>query len=143
MKKTSIITAAICAFILIAVTFLTIKEEPCIGKIYLSHAINTDEFSEENLKITDFNSDSSDIYLIIPVKDVEYGEKINVTWLYHKGSEYSVIQQDRIKIKNNGSGKISVYLLKRNNRYYPGDYKVIVDYNNMQSEETSFSVGTD
>jgi hypothetical protein len=140
MKKTSIIIAVIGAIILIAVAFLTLKEEPFIGKIYLSDAINTDEVSGENLKITDFNSDSSDVYLVIPIKDVKTGENINVTWLYQKGSGYRVIQQDKIKIKNNGSGKISVYLLKRNNIYYPGDYKVIVDYNNMQSEETSFSV---
>jgi len=132
MKKTSIIIAVIGAIILIAVAFLTLKEEPCIGKIYLSDAINTDEVSGENLKITDFNSDSSDVYLVIPIKDVKTGENINVTWLYQKGSGYRVIQH--------GSGKISVYLLKRNNIYYPGDYKVIVDYNNMQSEETSFSV---
>jgi hypothetical protein len=142
MKKTSIIIAAICASILIAVVFFTLKEEPAIGQIYLSGSGNADEASEENLKISDFNSDSSDIYLIIPVKDVRYGELVDVTWFHHKESGYRIIQQDRIEIENNGSGKIIAYLLKRNNRYYPGEYKVIADYNNMQVVETFFSVST-
>ena len=140
MNRFRIIILTICTAIIIAIVVLTLKPDPSIGKLYLISSDNPNNTVAEKEKITEFGADSPGIYLIIPVKDVKTGEIIETDWLYHKEGDYKTMQEDTVDIEYDGSGEIVVYLLKRDDAYYPGDYKVMVEYNDLQEIKTSFTV---
>lgn len=141
MSRTSIIILTICTAILIAVFVSTLKPDPGIGEIYLTGSDKADSTSIKDSKgETDFNAVNSSIYLMVPVKDVKAGDTINTNWLYYRENGYETVQEDTIVVEKDGSGEITVYFLKRDDAYYPGDYKAIVEYNGSDKMEASFTV---
>lgn len=139
MSKTNIIIVIICTAILIAVAVLTLKPDPGIGEIYIISSDKTAGISIENKEKMDFDTITG-IYLVIPLKDVKAGDTLGTNWLYYGEEGYKTMQEDTIAIKEDGSGEIVVYFLKRDDAYYPGDYKAIVEYNDSEKIETLFTV---
>ncbi|MCD4669933.1 MAG: hypothetical protein K8S14_05765 [Actinomycetia bacterium] len=140
MSKASIIILTICTAILIAVFVFTLKPDPGVGEIYLTSSDKAAGISIEDKGGTDFNAVNSSIYLMIPVKDVKAGDTIGTNWLYYGKEGYKTMQEDTIAVEEDGSGEIAVYFLKRDDAYYPGDYKAIVEYNDSEKTEISFTV---
>ena len=100
MSKTSIIIIIICTAIIAAVVFFTIREEPGIKDIYL---LSSKSISEDSLKdsgMTDFNSNDSNIYLVIPVAGVKSGDVLDVEWVYIGENGNEIIQRDNIGIED-------------------------------------------
>ena len=139
MSKTNIIIVTICTAILIAVAVLTLRPDPGIGEIYITSSDKAASISIEDKERTDFDTITG-IYLIIPLKDVSAGDTIGTNWLYYGEEGYETIQEDTIAVEEDGSGEIIVYFLKRDDAYYPGDYKAIVKYNDSEKTKTSFTV---
>lgn len=139
MSKTNIIILIICTAIFVAVVVSTLKPDPGIGEIYLVSSDSTVGISIEDKKISDFDTVTG-IYLIVPVKDIKAGDTINTNWIQYKEKDQNIIQEDAVTIKDDGSGEIIVYFLKRDNGYHPGDYKVVVEYNNQKKTEAFFTV---
>ena len=139
MSKTNIIIVTICTAILIAVAVLTLRPDPGIGKIYITSSDKAASISIEDKERTDFDTITG-IYLVIPLKDVSAGDTIGTNWLYYGEEGYKTMQEDTIAVEEDGSGEIVVYFLKRDDTYYPGDYKAIVEYNDSEKIETSFTV---
>ena len=141
MSKTSIIILIICTAVLAAVVMSTLRPNPGIGEVYFVESDSSDNISIENKQISDFDISDS-IYLIVPVKDVKTGDSINTNWIEYGNKEQHIIQSDTIAVQDDGSGEIIIYFLKRDGAYYPGQYKAIVEYNNLEKEEASFTVST-
>jgi len=78
--------------------------------------------------------------IIIPVKDINAGDTISTNWIYYGEEGWKIMQEDTIAVEDDGGGEIIVYFLKRDNTYYPGDYKVAVEYNNQEKTEASFAI---
>ena len=143
MSKASIVITILCTAVIAAVVFFTLREEPGMEEIYLISHENIEEASLEGTGVTDFRSQGSSIYVIIPVKDVKSGDLIDIEWVSIGDNSHQVIQKDRVEIDEEGSGNISVYFLKRDSAYYPGKYKVRAEYNGIQDKEKLFNIVND
>ncbi|HAJ95202.1 MAG TPA: hypothetical protein DCP02_03110 [Actinobacteria bacterium] len=139
MSKTNIIILIICTAIFIVVIVSTLKPDPGIGEIYLVSSDSAVGISVEDKKISDFDT-AAGIYLVIPVKDIKAGDTISTSWIQYAEDGQKIIQEDSIAVKNDGSGEIIVYFLKRDDAYYPGDYKAEVEYNNQEKAEAFFTI---
>lgn len=124
MKKRNIITIIVCTIILIIVSITIIQKKPDIENIYLSSS--KDSGSEESKQGTGyyFNSQNSDIYLIIKVRYLAPEDEIKVEWGKIEGSSYKIIQKNIVKPERKGSGKIIISLVKKDGIYSPGSYDV-------------------
>ncbi|GEM_PF-1329675 len=142
MSKTSILVIIFCTAIVSAVVFFALQEDPSpsMEDVYLFSSENIEKASPEDLRAKNFYNLNSQIYLVIPLKDVDSGDLLKVSWVFMGEDSYRIIQEDNIEIDESGSGEITVYLVRKDNAYNPGEYKVRVEYNNIQEKEASFTI---
>jgi hypothetical protein len=140
MNKISIAIIIICTAIIAVVVFFSLKEEAGIDDIYLVSCENIEEGSLEDKGTREFSSVDSTIYVVITVTGVNAGDQLNVVWIFLGEDGNEIIQRDDIEIEDEGSGTVAAYLLKADNSYRPGQYKVKVDYNGLMEKEESFTI---
>ena len=130
MKKINIIILIICTIILIIVSITTVKKKsPDIENIYLS---SDRDSGFDQLKQNDnyrFDSQNLDIYLIIEVKHLTTEDEIKARWEKIENGSCKIIQKNIVNPEQNGSGKIIISLVKKNDMYPPGSYEVRVYLN--------------
>jgi len=130
MKKINIIILIICTIILIIVSITTVKKKsPDIENIYLS---SDRDSGFDQLKQNDnyhFDSQNLDIYLIIEVKHLTTEDEIKARWEKIENGSCKIIQKNIVNPEQNGSGKIIISLVKKNDMYSPGSYEVRVYLN--------------
>jgi len=141
MSKTNIIILILCTAIFIVVIVSTLKPDPGIGEIYLVSSDDAASISIEDKKISDFDT-TTGIYLIVPVKDIKAGDTISTNWIQYAEEGQKIIQEDTIAVEYDGGGEIIVYFLKRNDTYHPGDYMIVVKYNNQEKTEAFFTISS-
>ena len=76
-----------------------------------------------------FKKSDTDIYLIIEVRHITTKDEIKVRWEKIEIDSSEIIQKNIVYPENNGSGKIIVSLVKKNNIYTPGTYTATVYLN--------------
>jgi hypothetical protein len=145
MKIRDIIIIIILTMILAIASINTLEREPEIESIYLSSDIDLDF---ERLKLENdhnFNSAESNIYLIMKVNNLTVDDNIIVKWKKTEDANaQKVVQEDAFNPVQDGSGKIVILMVKKNNRYTAGKYCVeagLNKSNNMISEQ--FSIESD
>ncbi len=122
----------------------SLQKKQEIEDIYLS--IDKDPILEEPLsgESYSFERNVSEIYLIIKAKNLTVDNEINVRWLKlesgNRDNNYSLIQQNEIAPAQNGSGKIVVLLVKRDNSYLEGEYCVEVFLNDGNKISKKFYI---
>jgi len=144
MKKRDILIITLLTIILIIVLTTTLQKKPQIESIYLSSNKDSD-FEELQLnKNYSFDSRNSDIYLIIKVKHLKVNDKIKVEWskIENDDNNYSTIQKNIFEIKEDGSGKIVILLVKRSKFYSPGKYNVEVYLNDESKISEKFYINS-
>jgi len=141
MNKTGIVIIILCTALVIAVVFFTLRENPGMGDIYLVKGTDAQDSILDGDSADIFSESDPGIYVIIPVHRVKTGDTLNIKWsrLVEDGS-YVSVQEDNTDIKKDGSGEVAVYLLKRNDSYTKGQYKVEVAYNSGQKSTASFTI---
>lgn len=130
MKKINIIILIICTIILIIVSITTvIKKRPDIENIYLSSDRDSsfDKLKQNNNYY--FDGRNLDIYLIIEAKYLTTEDEIKVQWEKIENSSCKIIQKNIVNPEQKGSGKIIISLVKKNDMYPSGSYKVRVYLN--------------
>lgn len=140
MSKTVIAIITISTAIVAAVVFFTLREPPGMDDIYVVSSQDIGEIIPREKEGREFPASGPGVYLVIPVDDVLPGDMIRVEWAYDDGSGYEIIQKDRIEIEDDGSGHITVYLLKRDSVYAEGDYMAKAYYNDRQEKQASFTI---
>jgi hypothetical protein len=140
MSKISIIIIIICTAIIAVAVFFSFREETGIKDIYLLSCENIEEESVKDKNIRDFPSHDSSIYVIIPAAGIETSDRLHIVWIFIGEGGNEIIQKDDIEVEDEGSGYIAVYLLKTDSAYYPGNYRVSVDYNGIMEKQLSFTI---
>lgn len=125
-----IVVSAIIA--VIAYTFLMEKTE--IKKVIFSEDKSLTDAEVENydIKTIPAFNEQSQIYAIIIASDIKKGDKLKIRWNINNpevtgpGSKDNslLVQEDSIEIKQEGSGKIIVSLVKKDDMNAVGDYSV-------------------
>ncbi len=125
MKKRDILIIIILTIILAIASVVTLERVPEIESIYLS---SNKDFDFDQLKLNknyNFNSKESNIYLIMKVRHLTVDNEIKVKWgKTEDDSTRSVIQEDIFNPGQDGSGKIVVLLVKKNDIYSAGEYYI-------------------
>ncbi len=143
MNKRTIIILVLCAALIAAVTIISLREDPAITGLYLNdapalpHEGETDKEVEE---VKEFQSKSSDIYLIIGIRDLDTDDVIEVTWTLSDKNGDAIFQENTINPERAGSGEIIIYLLKRNGKYPEGYYTIEAMLNDSSKMENEFTV---
>ena len=143
MKKRTIIILVLCAALIAAVAIISLKKDPAITGLYLSDApaaSHKEEPGKEVVKIKEFQSKDSDIYLIINIRDLDTEDIIEVSWTISDKDGDTIFQENTISPERSGSGEIIIYLLKRNGEYPEGHYTIEVMLNGLHEMENEFTV---
>lgn len=140
MSKASIVILILCTAVIVAVVFFSLRKDPGIEDIYLVNSENIEEAGLENTENKDFYSLDSKIHLVVSLKDVTSEDSLEIEWVFSGKDSKRLIQEDNIKIDKNGSGITTVYLIRKDNAYTPGEYEVRVKYNSIQEREMSFTI---
>ncbi len=143
MKKRDILIIIILTVILIIALITTIQKKPEIENIYLS---SDKDSTFDQLQLSsdyNFNSDNSNIYLLMKIKNLTVDHEIKVEWEKTEDDNiYHTIQKDIFSPEQNGSGKIVVLLIKKGDTYTPGDYKVTVYLNGEDKISKKFYINS-
>jgi hypothetical protein len=139
MNKRTIIILVLCAALLAAIAVISLRKDPGITGLYLSGVPTFDDAGDiDKISTARFQSEGSDIFLIISVRDLDTEDKIEVSWTV--SGTGTIFQENTISPKNSGSGEIIIYLLKRDGAYPEGDYTVEAVLNNSQKIQAGFVV---
>ena len=129
MKTRDIVIIIILTIIIIIALTTTLQKNPEIENIYLSYNKDSDFDELQHDDNSNFKSKDPDIYLIIKVKNLSADDEIKVEWGKTVNDTYSIIQKNIIIPDGNGSGRIVILFVRRNNIYAAGDYNVKVYLN--------------
>jgi hypothetical protein len=145
MKNRDIIIIIILTIILVIVITASIQKKQEIEDIYLSNSKDSTFEELQSGKSYNFKNNDSDIYLIMKVKNLKEDDEIKVKWSriekdHNKNDNYITIQQNTINPGQNGSGKIVVMMLKRDNTYAEGKYCVEAYLNADHKITKTFSI---
>ncbi len=144
MKIRDIIIIILLTIILAIASINTLEREPDIESIYLSSNkdLDFDQLKLENAH--DFISVESNIYLIMKVAHLTSDDNIIAQWIKMDGdSVQRVVQEDTFNPVQEGSGKIVIMMVKKNNRYDDGEYRVEVSLNKRNTISEQFSINSD
>ena len=122
MGKRNLIIIVILAIIPVIAAVTLICTKPGIEDIYLSSGNNRVSDGQKNNDGYNFNKSNTDIYLIIEVRHITTEDEIKVRWEKIENDSGKIIQKNIVYPENNGSGKIMVSLVKKNDMYTPGTY---------------------
>jgi hypothetical protein len=141
MSRKTIIILIVIAAIFVIVAFTTTKKEPSIEKAYIS---DNNNLSEKELGEIDSKNKlydtKSNIYLIIFVKNLTKENEIKITWKKIDNSTEKIVQENLLKPENDGSGKIIISLIRKNQVYMPGIYKVEILLNGFKKAGSEFKI---
>jgi hypothetical protein len=143
-RKAIIILIAITAIFAI-IAFIPIKTSPSIENAFIT---DNNKLSEKELsndfsqnKDTVFTGNPSlNIYAVIFVKDITEKDQIKLKWIFEDNSSEKTLQEDLVKLENNGSGQIVASLAKKGNGFENGNYKVILSLNDSQNLTKKFTI---
>ena len=122
MNKRTIIILVLCAALIAAVAVISLRKDPGITGLYLSNVPTFDDAGDIDKGSTaQFQSEGSDIFLIISVRDLDTEDKIEVNWTVSGSGTGTIFQENTISPEKSGSGEIIIYLLKRDKAYPEGD----------------------
>ncbi len=141
MSRKTIIILIVIAAIFVIVAFSTTKKEPSIEKAYIS---DNNNLSEKELGEIDSKNKlydtKSNIYLIIFVKNLTKENELKITWKKIDNSTEKIVQENLLKPENDGSGKIIISLIRKNQVYTPGTYKVGILLNGLKETDVEFKI---
>lgn len=141
MNKRTIIILVLCAALIAAVAVISLIKDPGITGLYLSSVPTFDDTGDIDKRSTArFQSEGSDIFLIIGIRDLDTEDKIEVSWTISGSGSGVIFQENTISPKESGSGEIIIYLLKRDKAYPEGDYIVEAVLNSSQKIRAEFVV---
>ena len=143
MNKRTIIILVLCAALIAAVTIISLRKDPAITGLYLSDApilSHKEEIDKEVAEVKEFQSEGSDIYLIIGIRDLGTEDTIEVTWTISNKDGDTIFQENTISPERPGSGEIIIYLLKRDETYPEGEYIIEAVLNSSQKIQAEFEV---
>lgn len=141
MSRKSIIILIVCTVILILVSITTVYSEPEIENLFIS--IDKDLNHKHLAELEDnqiFYNTSSDIYLILMVKNLSIEDEIKVIFKKTDNNYQKIIQENIITPQKNGSGKITISLINKNNELTAGDYSVEVFLNKNKIDTKNFNI---
>ncbi|MDD3776945.1 MAG: hypothetical protein PHN32_05005 [Actinomycetota bacterium] len=124
MSKRSIIIIVVVTLILVAISLTTYYRDPEIKNIYLSE-LKTKPMPS-TIEPLFYASSTSDIYLIIEAENLKTQHTLAVDWEKENQDGYSLVQHDTITPQTEGSGTITISMIKRDGSLQPGKYKVSV-----------------
>jgi hypothetical protein len=141
MSRKTIIILIVIAAIFVIVAFATTKKEPSIEKAYIS---DNNNLSEKELGEIDSKNKlydtKSNIYLIIFAKNFIKENELKITWKKIDNSTEKIVQENLLKPENDGSGKIIISLIRKNQVYIPGTYKVEILLNGLKETDAEFKI---
>ncbi len=139
MSRRNIIILVVCTVILVIASITTIRKEPVISGAFLSS--NKDPAQDE-IKAEDdyyyFKDPEMDIYLILSVKNLNTSDQIKIKWKTVENGNEEIIQESTVYPDQDGSGAIVLSLVKRNESYSPGIYRVDIFLNNARQFSKQF-----
>jgi hypothetical protein len=144
MNRKSIVILILLAAIFAAVIYTLLIKEPVIEKVLITEKKSLSGAELQSLasdKADDFIlNNSSGIYAIFIVKDLEIGNTINIKWFIIKDSKEELIQDDSVTTKKEGSGQIATGLIMKNGAYESGNYKLQYDFNGGTPTTVNFII---
>ncbi|MEA2015308.1 MAG: hypothetical protein U9O59_01095 [Actinomycetota bacterium] len=144
MKKRDILIIIILTIILAIASISTLERKPEIENIYLSTDKDSDFDRLKLNKNNTFSSSTSGIYLIMKVKHLKIDNEIKVEWGKTEDNSIRMVLQESIfNPAKDGSGKIVVLLVKKNNTYASGDYYVEINLNGNEKISEKFYINPD
>lgn len=140
MKIRDIVIIVVLTLIIAIALTTTLHEYPEIENIYLSCSSDADfeEFPQSDSY--SFKSNDPGIYLIIKVKNLASDDEIKIEWERVYNNTGEIIQKNDLNPGGEGSGKIVVLFVKRNNSYPAGDYNVKAYLNREEKISKEFSI---
>lgn len=140
MKIRDIVIIVVLTLIIAIALTTTLHEYPEIENIYLSCSRDADfeEFPQSDSY--SFKSNDPGIYLIIKVKNLASDDEIKIEWERVYNNIGEIIQKNDLNPGGEGSGKIVVLFVKRNNSYPAGDYNVKAYLNGEEKISKEFSI---
>lgn len=139
MSKRNIIIIVILTIILVTAAVTLIYTKPSIEDIRLSSDKNPVTDKPEKNNSFNFKKSDTDIYLIIEVRHITAKDEIKVLWEKVENDSGEIIQKNIVYPENDGSGKIIISLVKKNDIYTPGTHTVTVYLNgDMKAYEKFF-----
>ncbi len=140
MSKRNIIIIVTLTIILIIAAVLIIYTKPDIENIYLSSDKNSGIDKQKQNNSYYFKKLDTNIYLIIVVRHITTKNEIKVLWEKIRNDSSEIIQKNIIYPEKNGSGKIIVSLIKKNDIYTPGTYNITVYLNGDMKVSEKFYI---
>jgi hypothetical protein len=144
MNRKSVVILILLAAIFAAVIYSMLIKEPLIGKVIISEKNSLSEAEIQSLqsgKKDDFVFiNSSGIYAIFIVKDLEIGNTINIKWFKIKDPKEELVQDDSVTTKKEGSGQIVTGFIMKNDAYEPGNYRLEYSLNGGTPFSVNFAV---
>ncbi|MCJ7666642.1 MAG: hypothetical protein MUO59_07905 [Actinobacteria bacterium] len=141
MNKRTIIILVLCAALIAVVAVISLRKDPGISGLYLSDAPTFNDTVDTDRKSrAEFQSEGTDIFLIISIRDLSTEDEIEVSWTISGSGGTTIFQENTVSPNNPGSGEIIIYLLKRDMAYPEGDYTVEAVLNNSQKIKVGFTV---
>ncbi len=129
MKIRDIVIIIILTIIIIIALTTTLQKNPEIENIYLSHNKDSDFDELQHDDNNNFKSKDPDIYLIIKVENLSADDEIKVEWEKTVNDTCSIIQKNIIIPGGDGSGRIVILFVRRNDIYATGNYNIKVYLN--------------
>lgn len=140
MSKRNIVIIVTLTIILIIAAVLIIYTKPDIENIYLSSDKNSGIDKQKQNNSYYFKKLDTNIYLIIVVRHITTKNEIKVLWEKIRNDSSEIIQKNIIYPEKNGSGKIIVSLIKKNDIYTPGTYNITVYLNGDMKVSEKFYI---
>lgn len=140
MKIRDIVIIVVLTLIIAIVLTTVLHEYPEIENIHLSCSSDADFEEFPHSDNYSFKSNDSGIYLIVKVKNLAADDEIKIEWERVNNNTGEIIQKNNLNPGGEGSGKIVVLLVKRNDSYFTGDYNVKVYLNGEEKISKEFSI---
>ena len=141
MSRKTIIILIVIAAILVIVAFATTKKEPSTEKAYISdnNNLSEKELGEIESKNKLFDT-KSNIYLIIFVKNLTKENELKINWKKIDNGTEKIVQENLLKPENDGSGKIIISLIRKNQVNMPGTYKAEILLDGQKEASVEFKI---
>lgn len=141
MSKRSIVILVISTIILIIVSITVVYNEPDIEDACISSSKSiTQDQAKQNDYDLGFDNLNSNIYLILTVKHLTKQDEIKIDWKRIENKTEETIQENVFNPKQDGSGKIIISLIKKNQKLTPGKYIVEVFLNDSKKITKQFYI---
>ena len=126
MSKRNIIIIATLTVVLIIAAVAIIYTKADIENIYLISGKDPGTYEPKQNESYSFKNTGMDISIVIEVRYVTTKDEIKVQWEKIENDKNDIIQKNIIYPEMRGSGKIIVSLVKKNDKYTPGNYTATV-----------------